>query len=495
MNNQRKLIIGIFFVIVIVSSWLRLYQLNTGLWLDEITTYVNYARLPFGQIATSFQSENQHFLYSLMAHASFLLFGENNWALRLPAVLFGIGSIGALFVSGLRVTSDIEALLATALMAFSYQHLWFSQNARGYTGMLFWTLLSSWLLLGAMRQKKVYLWILFGVAAALGVYTHLTMLFVIAGQFIVAGVSYFFRQDNHQRKFLMLMMLGFGLAGLLSILMHAPVIQEMRTVIGGTQVSLVSEWKSPLWTAREILMGLEVGFSGVIAAGMAVIMFAIGLISYSRSYPEVVGLFIIPPVIGAGFTIAVGHHLWPRFFFFALGFGALILIRGLMVFAEWASSILRIPQQRRLWVGVLLSSTLILLSALSMPFAYGPKQDYDGALTFIQEQLRPGDQVATLSIASNVYDDFYKTGWRTLTSLDQLNQIRSEASRTWLVYTFPEVMAAVYPDIAESIAKEFELLKEFPGTVRSGTVYVYRSDQEPGTSSELFISGHSGSGH
>lgn len=485
MNSQRKIILGLFTLVVLVSTGLRLYQLNTGLWLDEITTYVKYARLPFSQIATSFESENQHFLYSLMAHASFLLFGESNWALRLPAVIFGIGSIIALFVIGLQVTNDLEALLATSLMAFSYHHLWFSQNGRGYTGMLFWTLLSSWFLLRALREKKTRLWILFGLSAALGVYTHLTMLFVIAGQFIVAGAAFLFRPGNRQRNLLFQILLGFGLAGLLSLLLHAPVLGEMRSVIGGSQVSLVSEWKSPLWTAREILLGLEVGFSGVIAAGLVMILFTIGLISYWRSYPEVVGLFIIPPVIGAGFTIAIGHHLWPRFFFFAFGFGALILIRGLLVSAKWFSVRLHIPKSKQVWVGTILALSLIIVSALSMRYAYGPKQDYDGALSYVESQLIPGDQIVTISIASSVYNDFYKTGWVTLTSLDQLNELRSKSGRIWLIYTFPEVMSAVYPDIAEIINNEFVLANEFPGTVRSGTIFVYLEDLQPGTSGKV----------
>ena len=67
-------------------------------------------------------------------------------------VLFGLASILALYLFGRQVTSASESLLAAALLTFSYHHVWFSQNARGYTGLLFWTLLSSWLLLRALRN-------------------------------------------------------------------------------------------------------------------------------------------------------------------------------------------------------------------------------------------------------------------------------------------------------------------------------------------------------
>jgi hypothetical protein len=67
-------------LILLITLGLRLYALNAGLWLDEILTYVNYAQMPFGEIITSYDSENQHFLYSILARASFLMFGESNWA-------------------------------------------------------------------------------------------------------------------------------------------------------------------------------------------------------------------------------------------------------------------------------------------------------------------------------------------------------------------------------------------------------------------------------
>jgi len=151
---------------------IRLYQLGSGLWLDEILTYVNYARLSFGENVTTYSNENQHFLYSLMAHACFLLFGENAWALRLPAVLFGVGSIWALFLLGKYAASAREGLFAAALFAFSYHHVWFSQNARGYSGLLFWTILSSLFFLRALEEDRRGLWVAYAIAVTLGVYTR-----------------------------------------------------------------------------------------------------------------------------------------------------------------------------------------------------------------------------------------------------------------------------------------------------------------------------------
>src|SRR5262245_3001296 len=124
-------------VILIAAAILRFYRLNEGLWFDEILTAVRYVRLPFAKLLFAYDSENQHFLYSILAHFSVSVFGEYSWSLRLPAALFGIGAIAMTYVFGCAVTSRSESLLTSALLTVSYFHIWFSQNARGYTGLQF----------------------------------------------------------------------------------------------------------------------------------------------------------------------------------------------------------------------------------------------------------------------------------------------------------------------------------------------------------------------
>ena len=70
----EKQAIFILLIITFLGGILRLYRLGEGLWLDEITTYLKYARLPFMEIVTKFDSENQHFLYSILAHISIQIF-------------------------------------------------------------------------------------------------------------------------------------------------------------------------------------------------------------------------------------------------------------------------------------------------------------------------------------------------------------------------------------------------------------------------------------
>jgi mannosyltransferase len=478
---RSRLTLTILAAILITATALRLYELNAGLWLDEILTNVLYAKLPFGTIITTFDSENQHFLYSLMAHASFQIFGESVWALRLPAVLFGVGSICAIYLFGSEVASQREGLLAAALLTFSYQHVWFSQNARGYTGLLFWTILSSWLFLRAMRETRPGLWLLYAASAALGAYTHITMLFVVAGQFLIYLIALLVRRKRPWTNRWGGLFLGFGLAGPLTLQCYALVVPQILGGLGG-ETSLVEEWKDPLWTALEFVKGIELSFAGgltalaALVALAAMVVFGVGLVGYLRKAPEVVGLVMIPPVLTAAVVIGLGHHLWPRFFFLAYGFAALVAVRGAVALGETAARMVHFPSSRASWVGTAACIAVIAASGLSLRFVYGPKQDYSGALNFVETQKRPGDAIVTAGLSTFVYDDYYKVNWPAVTTLDELNAIRAQAKRTWLVYTFSPVLESTSPEIMTSLQREFTVVKQFDGTVDDGAVIVARAN-------------------
>ncbi|HTG84625.1 MAG TPA: glycosyltransferase family 39 protein, partial [Gemmatimonadales bacterium] len=124
-SGSRMVLAGL----LIIGLALRLHDLGVGLWFDEIQTMVDYVRLPLGQILTTYDSQNQHMLYSVLARLSVDLFGDSGWSLRLPAALMGTASLWATYRLASRLTSEREALLATLLLTFSYHHVWFSQNA------------------------------------------------------------------------------------------------------------------------------------------------------------------------------------------------------------------------------------------------------------------------------------------------------------------------------------------------------------------------------
>jgi uncharacterized membrane protein len=165
----------------------------------------------------------------VLAHVSVTAFGESVWSLRLPAALFGIATLWALWRLGLELTSPREALLSMALLTFSYPHIWFSQNARGYSALLFWTIASSYYLVRGLRERSRRLWAAYAVAVALGMYTHLTMAFVVAGQFAAYVWDTVRRDRASWDDRLAPFFGGFILSGLLTIVCYAIVLPQMPT--------------------------------------------------------------------------------------------------------------------------------------------------------------------------------------------------------------------------------------------------------------------------
>src|SRR6185369_1793936 len=195
-----------------------------------------------------------------------------------------------------------------ALFTFSYHHVWFSQNARGYSGLLFWVLLSSYFLIRALREDRPGLWLAYTATASLGIYTHITMLFVIAGQGIVyLHQLWVRRRDAWPRRWAGLI-LGFCGTALATFVLHSIVLPQIRSGMQKT-VSVVGAWKNPLWTALEIFRGLQVGFTGGVAAIAALVVVAAGIWSFARREFSVLTLLFVPPLAGAAYVIAAGHHL------------------------------------------------------------------------------------------------------------------------------------------------------------------------------------------
>ncbi len=437
-------------LLALIALALRLYRLEEGLWLDEIYTWVRFMGLPLHVIPTVYGSENQHFLFSLLAKLSLMIFGNSVWAFRLPAVLLGVASIVAVYLFGKEVASEKEGLLSAALLTFSYHHIWFSQNARGYTGLLFWTMMTSWLLLRAMRERRNALWIAYAVSAALGVYTQATIAFVLIAHAVIAARDAWSRREWRGPA------LGMGLGALLALLLHLPALPEILHGLKATN-SVVAEWKNPVWTVTELAAGLRVGFLGSIAALAASGLFLAGAVSFLKARPTVVALLVFPPAVGVTCLLALGHHIWPRFFFFSFGFAALIAIRGALLFGK---------------AGMPLAVAMIALSAASVPFAYGPKQDYNSAYRFIREHRLAGDAVATAGLTSWVYGRYYNAGFTSVESVAELEVLRQQATRTWLIYTLEPVFRSEFPGLYAAVQRDFKVAGNFPGTLNNGSVVV-----------------------
>jgi hypothetical protein len=451
---------------------LRLWRIETSLWVDEVLTVVYVVRLPLGQLISSFSSQNQHLLYSLGAHASVAMFGESSFALRLPAVLAGVASIPALYLLGRRVAGEFTAIASSALMAFSYHHVWFSQNARGYTTLLLFSILSTWFWLGIQRRDSLRDKIGFIAATVLGLSVHLTMIFVLAAQVLVEAFALLYSRKPVSAWRVALW--PYVLACTLAVQVYALAIPEFLRS-GLHEVSLQSEWTSPIWLLRATVTSFGAGLVGwiIVVAGACVALIGVG--SLARRSRATAAVFVLPILLGGAVLIASGHNLWPRFFFFGMGFGLLIAMEGLVVTAGYAA---RLLGQARLaaQTGAAAACVLVVASAATVPRCYAyPKQDFTGARDFVEHSRAANEPVAVVGLAGVVYTQYYAPQWTGIESAAQLESLDAATPAPWLVYTLPIEVRTYQPDIWRVVERDYRPVKVFPGTLQGGgEVYVCR---------------------
>jgi hypothetical protein len=458
----------------VLAIALRIPGLNSCMWLDEILTMARFARPPVSHILTTFPDQNQHMLYSLMAHGVMSIFGDHVWALRLPSVFFGVASIWALFLFGRRLLGEREVLLACALMTVSYHHIWFSQNARGYMGLLFFTLLASWLWLEALERDRWGVWLGYAAAIALGMWIHMTILFVAAVQALISLIIWVRSSRDPLR--LSRMAAAFLLSGTFTLQLYALSLPEfLRT--GVSEFSPPSDWTNPLWVVRESLRSLQTGFAALAVVFCGGLMIAAGWFSLLRRKPAAAWVMVLPGILGGGLMLALGHNLWPRFFFFCMGFALLIAVHGAIEMPRLIGRLLPIPGSWAERAGYALAGLMIVASATTVPRCYAlPKQDFTGARAYVERELRPGDTVVVAGLAEHAYGSYYAPSWKIVNNADELSAVRATASRTFVVYTLPIELRAVHPDIWKTLETEFTTDRVFYGTLGGGEVYVCRSE-------------------
>lgn len=455
----------------LLGAVLRAYRLDSGLWYDEIVTLIESVRPPLLQILTEFPGNNNHPLYSVLAHLSVSAFGEHPWALRLPAALFGVAAIPMLYVLGAAVTSRREALLASGLLTVSYHHIWFSQNARGYTALLFWTLLSTLLLVRQIENARMARALVYGAAVGLGIYTHLTMAFVAAGHAVVWAFRLWRENDRSAReRDLRMAIWSFGIAGTVATLLYLPLVRQVFTFFGHGQPASVAV-ATPAWAVLEALKGLRVGF-GIVGVLVAAAVVVLGLVSYWRQSQMVALAFTLPIFVTGAGMIVMHAPVRPRFFFNLLGFALLLVVRG----AFEAGQAFSTSMQLRRTVGGGIVGLMIVVSALSLPAGYRyPKQDFEGAYQYVTSNRVEPEPISIAGLATFPLSRYYNVAWTPLKQLRDLESLPSEGARVWLVYSFPEYMA---PDLVATVQERCVPQRVFPGTVGNGDVIVCTIDRQ-----------------
>ncbi len=464
--------------ILAAAAAFRFYDLGSQLWFDEIVTLVESARRPMIDVLTYFPDVNVHPFYSVLAHLSLEAFGDSPWALRLPAAAFGLASVAMVFLLGARITGRAETWAGAAVLAASYQHIWFSQNARGYTMMGFFALVSTYFLVRLAETERRSHFVYYALACAAGVYTHLTMAFVVAGQaaVLVGGKLAGWRAAD--RPALTPLVAAWSGAAALTLGLYAPFFPEVLEHFGGSdapkQAAQVATGK---WALNEVLRNLLSG-SGIVGALLTSLAAGIGALSFLRRDRFVFALLVVPAVVAGAVIVLLGQPIRPRFFFFMAGALAIFAGRGLGVIARIENPA-STPTAATL---AALTLAVVGAAAFALPRNYTiPKQNFEDAVRYLDGESAAGTVIGAAGPACFPVERYYaKVGWTCLTSVADLESLVRSNQRALVLHTLGD-----YIDdrpLRDRIRTTCREVRRWPGTLGGGDMVVCDPRMEAGPS-------------
>ena len=477
--------------ITALAAVLRFYRLGTDLWLDEITPLLSYGHMSALEVIATYSRSNNHLLNTLLVKLSTGVFGEAEWAVRLPAALFGIATVPVLFWLARLASSRWVSLGAALLLATSYHHTFFSQNARGYSAYLFFTLLSTGLLIRGLTEDRPRLWLLYMLATVLNFASLLLSAFVFAAHVVVGAITLYAvrRRGGSPWKMGRRLAEVLGVSAFLGFLLYALVLPDIYMVIQKTYTS-ASTGFTPVSSEflGELVRGVVVGFGPGLLLGAVpfLLIGALGFWTLLRRHPILVVALGLPLFLSAAVLLARGFTFSPRFFILALPLALTAAVQGVFTVSERLLAPRGQPRSMRAAIRFALPGVaLIALASLASLRGYYsvPKQPYSASLRYVEAQRKGDGVVVVLYLAEKGYryygrqvgiregrDYFFV---RTQTAFDEV--LASHRDRdVYLVTTFPRAFRMRLPELSARVRRDWVLARAFGATVGDGAIQVWK---------------------
>ena len=170
--------------IVMGAAYLRFHLLAyKSFWFDEGFS-VGIARLDWPNFLHLLwlREANMALYYVLLK--LWLTFGMNEFYVRALSVVFGLAAIPVVYALGKRLFGARAGLSAALLLSINAFHVRYSQEARGYSLLVFLSALGSLLFVRCIESPTARNWRLYTLASVLIVYSHFYGVLVVAAHWL-----------------------------------------------------------------------------------------------------------------------------------------------------------------------------------------------------------------------------------------------------------------------------------------------------------------------
>ncbi len=399
--RELQLILAITFI----GAFLRIYQLGAeSVWLDEATTYFLSSDTLFG-IYEATKNDVHPPLYYFVVHF-FLFDGRSEILLRFPSMVFGVLAIPVLYMLGTRLFSVKEGLISSFLLSISLSHIYYSQEARMYSMMVFLTLGSIFFFYAAIEDKRNSFWFLFVVLTVLNIYTHYFGFFIFPIEILYFTILLFSYENGKLlfRSKLLPQAKVFFISVASVIVLIIPRIQvffeQAASRVGGEVTWGVDQ----TYFITSLLSHLTLSPSPSL---LYLTFFALGVIAMILSNRRQAFLLcswlVLPVMVSYYLSDIMPFH--PRYLLFILPAYLIIISRGLTVTSSFIFSVNTVPKsnrnlsEKKQQVLAIVFVSLFFLSALIPIVNYyssPQKEDWRNVASYITTITRQGDIIVPL---------------------------------------------------------------------------------------------------
>ena len=437
--------------ILLLAFGLRLFQLGSqSLWEDEIFT-ATQAVLPIKELlawtAGDIHPPGYYVILGLLAHiggwATQTPGMPTDWLWRLPSAIFGVLAVAASYRLGCSLMGRKTATVTALLLAICPVAIQYSQEARMHELFLLAALLSTWVLARALAHPaRWWLWIAYGAATALSLYTVYLGFAVLAAQAVWVLLTALRRRPVR-------LLVSWGLGCAVACLLYVPWWPVLIAIVGqklapspGTATAALG---APLQFGLNFLRSLGPADNWTVWLYFG--LWIIGVTSLIKFHPALAAFgaawMLVPAVVAYGLNDPRALHMRNAFL---LPVYLLFVARGI----TWIAEGFRRAEKQRMLPGVRLLALGVVIVAVTvthLPTTYAiPKTDWRGAARYMEDRTRAGDVIVTGALFDmRRYLDYYYDGPAELvtpallvyTLPHRVKSMRASGGSVWAVTRFP----------------------------------------------------------
>ncbi len=394
-------------ILLAMGLGLRLWYLRQPIRFDEATTVLLYASQPWYIGLANYSMPNNHLLNTLMVRVCILIGNEQEWIVRLPALMAGFMCLPMLYLYARLMYSRPAAILALAWLSVNLAFVDMSTNARGYTMVVLFGLVSQVSTVFIFRRGYWLACLFNALAIGLGLIAVPTALLVVASG-VLWGILFFHQYHSAEQVPFSRLYLWVGSCGVgmgIALLGYAPMLMIM-----GVEPLIANEWVRPLgWNqfiiefpAQLLAYGTYMSrpFSGVWAA-LLIIPAIVYLISWKKI--EKTGISLPFIFFGVALVLLMLNRRYPLW-----GLAPMWMYGSVVAFAAFAAGLMQLlpvawNPQRILQSSLVVAISIVLIGAYSIlrthPFqTAGPAGKYgfpdiESVTAYLANHMSPNDVI------------------------------------------------------------------------------------------------------